>query len=216
MVSRPASRRVVALPFLGMSLLGGLLLSGLTGPAHAHGGVSIEKDQCVLRIGPNVVHFAGYQPAHSFLEFCEDIPYTGPTIIVLDLVDSELRDMSTEVRVVRDPDPGRAPIAVRMLNEEELATNRLEGITEAYMPPSSYPNGTVKFEHDFENTGQYIGIVKISNVHGQQYISQFPFVVGPNWRKIIPFYALTALASGLGLFVVWKFGWRRKSAEAGR
>lgn len=196
MLLRSARAGLLALPLLTTAALG-------------HGGVSIEKDMCVLKIGPNTVHFAGYQPAHSFLEFCEDIPYTGQTIIVLDLVDSELRAMRTEVRVVRDPDAGSVPISSRVLSEEELANDRLEGITEAYLPPSTYPNGTLKFEHDFKKPGQYIGIVKVDNDHGQQYVSQFPFMVGPNWRKIVPFYGLAALALVLGVFVVWKYGWRR-------
>jgi hypothetical protein len=198
------------------SLRAGLLaLPLLTNAALAHGGVSIERDLCVLKIGPNTVHFAGYQPAHSFLEFCEDIPYVGQTIIVLDLVDSELRSMKTEVRVVRDPDPGTVPISARVLNNEELAHERLEGITEAYMPPSTYPNGTVTFEHEFKTGGQYIGIVRISNDHGQEYVSQFPFMVGPNWRTIVPFYVVTGLALAAGLFVVWKYGWRRSELRRG-
>jgi hypothetical protein len=198
-----------------LRLAGGLLLAMTSfTPAAAHGGVGIENDQCVLKIGPSTVHFAGYQPAHSFLEFCEDIPYTGPTIIVLDLVDPELRSMRTEVRVVRDPDPAAVPINVKVLNDEELAHHRLEGITEAYMPPSTYPTGTVKFEHDFKKGGQYIGIVRISNDHGQEYVSQFPFMVGPNWRKIVPFYVLTAIALVVALCVVWRYGWRRISGKA--
>ena len=32
---------------------------------HAHGGVSIEKDLCVLQLGPYRMHFTGYQPARS-------------------------------------------------------------------------------------------------------------------------------------------------------
>lgn len=183
----------------------------LTSAARAHGGVSIENDVCVMRIGPSIVHFTGYQPTHSYKEFCEDIPYTGPTIIVLDLVDSDLRLMATEVRVVRDPAGGGVPIGRRVLSEEEIKSDKVIAATEAYMPPSTYPNGTLKFEHTFKDTGQYIGIVTVRNDHGQEYVSQFPFMVGPDWRKLVPFYGLSALAVGLGIFVVWKFGWQRGS-----
>lgn len=200
MFSRAAQAGLLALPLLTTAALG-------------HGGVTIEKDQCVLRIGPNTVHFAGYQPAHSFLEFCEDIPYTGPTIIVLDLVDSELRAMNTEIRVVRDPEPGSVPIGARMLSEEELANESLEAITEAYMPPSTYPYGTVKFEHDFRKGGQYIGIVKVSNDHGQHYVSQFPFIVGPNLFKVLPFYAILGMALLLAGFIIWKYAWSRRALD---
>ena len=72
--------------------------------AHAHGGVSIEKDLCVLQLGSFRMHFTGYQPARSGAqEFCEDIPYTGRAIIVLAAVDDVLRDMPLEIRILRDP-----------------------------------------------------------------------------------------------------------------
>jgi hypothetical protein len=187
-----------------------LVMPLLTSAAFGHGGVSIENDVCVLKVGPSTIHFTGYQPTHSFKEFCEDIPYTGQVIVVLDLVDTDLRHMWTEVRVVRDPGGGGVPIGRRILSDEEIKSAEVLAATEAYMPPSTYPNGTVKFEHDFKKAGQYIGIVTIRNEHGQEYISQFPFMVGPNWGKLVPFYGLSGLALGIGIFVVWKFGWQRR------
>jgi hypothetical protein len=187
-----------------------LIMPLLASEAFGHGGVTMENDVCILRVGASTIHFTGYQPRHSYKEFCEDIPYTGETIIVLDLVDSDLRDMSTEVRVVRDPGGGGVPIGRRVLTEAELKSSEVLAATEAYMPPARYPNGTVKFEHDFEDAGQYIGIVTIRNAHGQEYISQFPFMVGPNWGKLVPFYGLSGLAVALGAFVVWKLGWQRR------
>ncbi len=188
----------------------GLVMPLLASTALGHGGVSIENDLCILRVGPSTVHFTGYQPARSYKEFCEDIPHTGMTIIVLDLVDSDLRNMETEVRVVRDPGGGGVPIGRRMLSEAEIKSSEVLAATEAYMPPSLYPNGTLKFEHDFKNAGQYIGIVTVRNEHGQEYVSQFPFIVGPDWSKIVPFYSLIALAVGLCGFLVWKLGWQRR------
>jgi hypothetical protein len=188
-----------------------LIMPLITTAASGHGGVSIQNDVCVLKVGPSTIHFTGYQPTHSFKEFCEDIPYTGQTIIVLDLVDSDLRHMATEVRVVRDPGGGGVPIGRRVLTDEQIKSAEILAATEAYMAPASYPNGTLKFEHDFRAPGQYIGIVTIRNEHGQEYISQFPFMVGPNWGKIVPIYGLSALALGLGIFVVWKFAWQRRA-----
>lgn len=187
-----------------------LVVPLLAPTAYGHGGVSIENDLCILRVGPSTVHFTGYQPTRSYKEFCEDIPYTGQTIIVLDLVDSDLRNMATEVRVVRDPGGGGVPIGRRLLSDEQIRSNEVLAATEAYMPPSLYPNGTLKFEHDFKKTGQYIGIVTVRNEHGQEYVSQFPFIVGPDWSKLVPFYGLTGLAVAIGCFVVWKFGWQRR------
>jgi hypothetical protein len=197
MIRRAACAAALIMPLLGTSALG-------------HGGVTIQNDVCVLRLGESLVHFTGYQPTRSYKEFCEDIPHTGSTIIVLDLMDSDLRYMATEVRVVRDPGGGGVPIGRRMLSDEELKSEQVIAATEAYMAPATYPNGTLKFEHDFKIPGQYIGIVTVRNEHGQEYISQFPFMVGPNWGKLVPFYGLTGLAVGLGVFVVWKFGWQRR------
>jgi hypothetical protein len=196
MIRRAALAAVLVVPLLGSAAFG-------------HGGVSIENDVCVLKLGPSTIHFTGYQPDRSFKEFCEDIPYTGRVIIVLDLVDSDLRHMSTEVRVVSDPGGGGVPIGRRILSEEEIKSADILAATEAYQPPATYPTGTVKFEHDFKRAGQYIGIVTIRNEHGQEYTSQFPFMVGPNWSKSLPFYGLSGLALGIGVFVVWKFGRQR-------
>ncbi|MGH8645665.1 MAG: hypothetical protein ACREX4_14860 [Gammaproteobacteria bacterium] len=67
-----------------------LLLVNAT--AWAHGGVSIEEDKCVLKIGNYLAHFADYQPeSRGSEEFCEDIPSTGHAIIVMDFVDPQLR-----------------------------------------------------------------------------------------------------------------------------
>ncbi len=188
-----------------------LVMPWLTSAAFGHGGVSLQNDVCILQVGPSRIHFTGYQPTHSFKEFCEDIPFTGQVIIVLDLVDPDLRTMETEVRVVRDPGGGGVPIGRRLLSDAQIKSQEVLAATEAYMAPSSYPNGTVKFEHDFTKAGQYIGIVTIRNEHGQEYISQFPFMVGPNWGKLVPFYGLSGLALGIGVFVVWKFGWWRRA-----
>src|SRR6516164_8641091 len=65
-----------------------------SGEATAHGGLAMEKDYCKLRVGPHVMHFTGYQPGDGYRkEFCEDIPSTGATIVVLDFIDDVLREL---------------------------------------------------------------------------------------------------------------------------
>ena len=88
------------------------LALGVSTLAAAHGGLSMDEDYCKLRVGQYVMHFVGYQPdsASGPKEFCEDIPETGRTIVVLDYVDDALRDLPTEVRIIRDtgsPRPDR-------------------------------------------------------------------------------------------------------------
>src|SRR3990167_8180724 len=49
-----------------------------SGVAMAHGGVSMEEDLCVMKLGTYRSHFTGYQPEkRSTQEFCEDIPEIG-------------------------------------------------------------------------------------------------------------------------------------------
>jgi hypothetical protein len=42
----------------------------LTSAAYAHGGVGMVDNRCVLRIGPDLMFFTGYQPQNSRDEFC--------------------------------------------------------------------------------------------------------------------------------------------------
>ena len=54
--------------------------------AQAHGGLALAEDMCRLTIGPYNMHFTGYQPDNTRnKEFCEDIPATGRTVVVLDI-----------------------------------------------------------------------------------------------------------------------------------
>ena len=77
--------------------------------AHAHGGVGMQDNRCVLRIGSDIMFFTGYQPQNSRSEFCDDIPTPGLTVVALDMQETELRDMLTEIRITsrscqREPD----------------------------------------------------------------------------------------------------------------
>jgi len=182
-----------------------LAMISLAPAAFAHGGVRIEKDQCVLKIGPDLMHFTGYQPLQTTQQFCEDIPAVGPTVIVLDAVDAELRDMTTEIRVIRDAGGGGVIGQSPLLSDADLSSDYLDPLTVAYLPPQRYPTGTVNFQHVFEEPGFYIGIVIARNEHGQFYISQFPFSVGRGWIKVAAFYGLLVAAILGGLFLYWKF-----------
>jgi hypothetical protein len=150
------------------SLFALTLMSALTvaaAPASAHGGVKLEQDECVLKIGPNTMHFIGYQRTGEEQEFCEDIAQTGPTVIALTAVSPDLRDMAIGIRVVKD------------VGEEKEKAN-LDAVTVAFVPPKVYRNGTLTFEHDFKDAGHYVGIVTVADDQGNQWVSRFPFSVG--------------------------------------
>ena len=148
-------RRVLATIFV-LSLCAGVLSPA----AQAHGGLSMEKDLCKLRLGPYSMHFTGYQPELSGAnEFCEDIPRTGQTVVALDAVDEALRDLPLEVRIIRDT------------GDE----SNLEAITVLHLPAKKYPAGTVSFEHRFDEPGKFIGLVMGGEKH--ELMSRFPFSV---------------------------------------
>lgn len=129
--------------------------------AHAHGGLSMAEDMCKLTVGPYMMHFTGYQPTSTQeKEFCEDIPATGQTIVVLDYIEPDLRTLPTEVRIIKDTG-----------SEQDLDT-----ITIVHLPPKVYPNGSVDFSYDFEQPGQFVGLVTVGEQ--QEHVSRFPFSVG--------------------------------------
>lgn len=150
---------------LAAAFLAAAALIGAPTSALAHGGVRLEQDECVLRIGPSTMHFIGYQRTGEEAEFCEDIAKTGPTVIALTAVSPDLRDMAIGIRVVKD------------VGEEKEKAN-LDSVTVAYIEPKVYRNGTMTFEHDFKDAGHYVGIVTVRDDLGNEWVSRFPFSVG--------------------------------------
>ena len=165
-------------------------------PAEAHGRLGAAQGRCRLFIGPDVMNFTGYLPEASKNEFCEDIPSTGPMIMVLDAEQEELRDMKIELRIVRD------------VGGPEKENENLDAITVAYQPPKVYPSGTVNFEHDFEEGGYYVGIVTVSGEHGEQWVSRFPFSVDRTFMRDLPIYLTMGLAV-VALFLIYLVHRRR-------
>jgi hypothetical protein len=158
--------------------------------AQAHGGLALAEDMCRLTIGPYNMHFTGYQPDNTRnKEFCEDIPSTGRTVVVLDYMEDALRPLPTEVRVIKDTG-----------SEQDL-----QAITVLYLPPKVYPNGTVNFEYNFAQPGKFVGLVTVGDK--QPIVSRFPFSVGETKIPLPPSYFLIALA-GIAVIGVIIFAMR--------
>jgi hypothetical protein len=173
-----AGRKAMNVRFLGALLLG---VAGFAGQAGAHGGVSIDQGQCIMKIGPDTMTFTGYQPQKSREQFCDDIPDAGPTIIVLDAQQDELRDMALEIRILRN---------VGQKDDNE----NFEANTEIYVAPKKYKTGTLNFDYNFTKKGNFIGLVKARNDDGsKEYVSRFPFAVGETASKDL----LTGLVLGV-------------------
>jgi hypothetical protein len=187
-----------AMNFRFTRCIGGLLCPFValfrTDEATAHGGLAMEKDYCKLRVGPHVMHFTGYQPGDGYRrEFCEDIPSTGATIVILDFIDDALRDLPVSVRIIRD------------------TRSDLDSATVYDAPPKVYPMGTFSFNYQFQEAGNYVGLVTVGDGN-QRVIGRFPFSVGapPYLRYLFP-AALLAVGFGI-VYGIWR--WRRAAAEA--
>lgn len=183
-----------------VTLLMGLF--ALVEQAQAHGGVSIDQGQCIMKIGPDTMTFTGYQPQKSREQFCDDIPDVGPTIIVLDAQQDELRDMALDIRVLRN---------VGQKDDNE----NLDANTEIYVPAKKYRTGTLNFEYNFAKKGNFIGLVTAKTDDGAKvYVSRFPFAVGETATKDFTIYAFFSVL-GLVAFGLWyrnSFGKKKPAA----
>ncbi len=165
--------------------------------AQAHGGLALAEDMCRLTIGPYNMHFTGYQPDETRnKEFCEDIPATGRTVVVLDYMEDALRPLTTEVRVIKDTG-----------SEQDL-----EAITVLHLPPKVYPSGSVNFEYNFAQPGKFVGMVTVGDK--QELVSRFPFSVGETKIWLPPTYFLIAFA-GVAVLAVIFFALRGRNKASG-
>ena len=161
----------------GLCLLMLAIGASFSTEVQAHGGLALAEDMCRLTIGPYNMHFTGYQPDNSRnKEFCEDIPATGRTVVVLDYMEDALRPLTTEVRVIRDTG-----------SEQDL-----QAITVLHLPAKVYPAGTVNFEYNFDKPGKFVGLVTVGGP--KELVSRFPFSVGETKIWLPPSYFLIAFA----------------------
>ncbi len=166
--------------------------------AHAHGGLSMAEDMCKLTVGPYMMHFSGYQPENSQQkQFCEDIPATGQTIVVLDYIEQELRTLPAEVRIIKDTG-----------TEENI-----ESLTVFHLPAKVYPNGSIDFAYTFDKPGKFVGIVTVGDK--KEHISKFPFSVGEPkfFSKFLNIYMVPVLALIIVGAIVFFMRDRGKSSQ---
>lgn len=182
-------RLLCALPVLFASLL--------PVEASAHGGVSMEDDICLMKLGPHLSHFTAYMPERrGTQEFCEDLPDVGNVIMVMDFFSDELRPMQTDFRIIRDvKEIGRSATLADLGTSEEI-----EKATVYYKPAAAHIHGTLSASYRFEQKGLFVGIVTATGPDGVRHVSVFPFAVGQKsyWRYLI--ILLLAFAAVFGLY----------------
>jgi len=144
--------------YKSLAMILGLLLATLlpASLAWAHGGASVDTDQCRIFVGPHLVHFTAYQPSLTgSTEFCGEIPEMGTTIMVFDYEGKALRNMTVEVEFTKEP----------------------EGTRIAYLPPATHSSGTFNTSYNFTEPGKYLAHVTLIN-EGQKIDAHVPFKVG--------------------------------------
>ena len=120
--TRPGAGMTIRASAVALCLLAALHAGGVS----AHGKESMEEDSCVRRIGENIVHLSAYQPQHDpVAQYCTEIPKSGDTYLVVDLVDPAMRDMPIGMRVVK-------------------GTSETEDETVSYLGPTHHPDGVIQ------------------------------------------------------------------------
>ncbi len=129
----------------------------------AHGGgPGLDYDPCAQWAGlNNYVHFSAYQPEFNrFAEYCGSVPQGGRTLLVFDLVGSDLTN---------------APVAVEIA--QDGGTRRVS------IPARRYPSGVIDVQTDLAS-GAYSAMLTIGTVP-VVYRVHFDLEVGAWWHPLV-------------------------------
>ncbi len=173
------------------------LASSLPGAAAAS---SAHPRECLMAVGPNWLSLSALQPQTAHDTHCSHLPNAGPTVLILDTEQLELREMLIEVRILRD------------VGQNDWREN-LTANTAFVLPPKKYlaGKGTFSFDYDFGADGHYIALVKAVSEDGtKDYTGQFAFSVGDT----LVFYLSVAMMAAAFCFLA--FGIWRKDAKGAR
>jgi hypothetical protein len=147
-------------------------------------------------IGEKTMKFVAMQPKKNIDRVCDALAEIGPSVIVLDAGDNELRDMNWDIRILRADAPNATP------DPEASIVGRL--------PLQKFRNGMVNFDHTFTEPGNYVLYVKFTSENGaKSYVGQHPFSVGlvtDNEMYLYIAFGVFALILGGIVFVLWRQG----------
>jgi hypothetical protein len=167
-----------------------LLCVGLLGcgaEVSAHGGVALEFDKCISKMGKYEMHFTAYMSGEG-TEYCWDIPRAGKAILVFDLWQTEMRTKPIEVRVVETAEEGDVGQSARTL---------------AHLEPKNYPTGTISVDANFEQGKKYMAVVTISDTRPMVLKAPIRIAEGGGGTKFAMIGGLLLIGGAVG-FLKWK------------
>ena len=169
---------------LGPAVLGCLLVALAPG-AVGHGGVVLEDDLCLIKIGYLEAHFKIFLPRdRGHREYCEDLPEAGETVFVMEYQHQGLADTPLDFRIIRN-----ATGLGRFTRERDLAGADLEPLTVFHLQDVVDPD-VFTAVHRFDSPGEYIGIVTARPPEAEkEYLAVFPFRVGSSGLGHWPWFA---------------------------
>lgn len=143
---------------------------------------------CMLMAGMHEMQVSVYQSGATE-DSCQDIPSPGPAVVTLSSPSKELRDMTAEVRIVRDTGTGTE------------ASGNLDSVTLAYQPPKNFPRGVITLPANFDKPGKYAVLVTVRDAKDMVMSGQLGLTVGEASRQWIIVYII----SGIILVAVFGF-----------
>jgi len=172
---------------------------GFAPKAWAHGNVPVEEDACARFLGTQIIHFSAYQPQHEKgAQYCNEIPKTGDTIVVVDLYNQRLREVPVSLQII-DPNASE--------ESQVLFASK----------PKIYKHGVIEAKAPFSHSGAYKAVVTIFD--GAEQTGSLNFSVEPD-------KTLAYISSGiiyviflglLGLLIgmpIWRFVQRKRESTA--
>jgi hypothetical protein len=182
---------VIGIGRLTAALILGVVIPGARAAAQNSSFMDMNMDMgCMLMAGMHEMQVSVYQSGATE-DSCKDIPSHGLALITLSSASKELRDMTAEVRIVRDT------------GAETAASGNLDPITLAYLPPKNYPRGVITLTANFDKPGKYAVLVTVRDAKNMAMSGRLGLTVGQASREWIFVYILSGiiLAAAFGFYL---------------
>ncbi len=183
---------------LALALIGATLAPSASRAAGWH----YYDPECPIALGSKSMKFVAMQPKKNIDRVCDALGDVGPTVIALDAPDSELREMTWDIRVIGDP------------KGDGLGSDAAEDLV-FQLPVEKHRNGMVNFDFTFHKAGNYVLLAKLTSDDGKtEYVGRHPFTAGLADTAELSAYLLfgaflLVLGGGAGYFY-----WKKKKAAA--